>query len=135
MVSVSTPGPPERLGSSGMQKAQAMPASEVLIPDFNVKPQSKSPPMAQNEYGAVRQRDMAASTARVTAAPASIGKRRSAVNSTAISSTATRSSAMARVSRKIRRVGGSLGPATARAASAKAMSVAVGIGQPLGLPP
>jgi hypothetical protein len=37
---------------------------------------------------------------------------------------------MARVSRKTRKVGGSLGPAIARAATAKAMSVAVGIGQP-----
>ncbi len=42
---------------------------------------------------------------------------------------------MASVSRKTRRFGGSFGPATARAAMAKAMSVATGTGQPRGAPP
>lgn len=42
---------------------------------------------------------------------------------------------MARVSRNTRSDGGSLGPATARAARAKAMSVAVGVAQPCGAPP
>jgi hypothetical protein len=47
---------------------------------------------------------------------------------------APRSSTIAKVSRKARRLPGSDGATTARIASAKAMSVAIGMAQPRGSP-
>ena len=52
----------------------------------------------------------------------------------AMTKMAPRSSTMARVSRKARRLVGNWEPTTARIASAKAMSVAIGMAQPRNCP-
>lgn len=66
-----------------------------------------------------------------TRAPPSARKSMSLVKNTAMIRMANRSSTTARVSRNARRADGSEVPMTARTASAKAMSVAVGTAQPL----
>ena len=74
-------------------------------------------------------------TARPATAPPSAAKSRSSVKKTAMIRIAKRSSTTARVSRKARSADGSEVPMTARTASAKAMSVAVGTAQPAREPP
>lgn len=74
-------------------------------------------------------------TARPATAPPSAAKLMSLVKNTAMIRIAKRSSTTASVRRKARRAEGSEVPMTARTASAKAMSVAVGTAQPPSEPP